>query len=254
MRPADMPPAERYEHGTRARYVCGCRCEPCRIANREYARSRYRAQHVRKEWNGLVSADKARAHLAALSEQGIGRRAVGEACDVNHNSLAAIIRGKKTQIRAETEKRILAVDSSARADGSQVPGRRTWNLIGKLLEMGFSKASLAKRLGYESPAIQIKRKVVLARTAQRVERLYRQMMHGSEGELETNQVEGLCLGCGLSHRRQDRLKLLTRMLPCTPADIQEAYPCLYGQGSDDGAGYQRLMRDLRELRQEPEAK
>ncbi len=28
------------EHGTRARYVRGCRCDPCRAANRDYMRAR----------------------------------------------------------------------------------------------------------------------------------------------------------------------------------------------------------------------
>lgn len=37
-RPHDMPAADRFTHGTRARYVCGCRCAPCRAANTLYAR------------------------------------------------------------------------------------------------------------------------------------------------------------------------------------------------------------------------
>lgn len=32
-RPSDLPGAERFEHGTRARYVTGCRCDECRAAN-----------------------------------------------------------------------------------------------------------------------------------------------------------------------------------------------------------------------------
>lgn len=32
-RPSDLPPAERYQHGTRSRYVTGCRCDACRAAN-----------------------------------------------------------------------------------------------------------------------------------------------------------------------------------------------------------------------------
>lgn len=34
MRPIDIPPAEHFTHGTRSRYVCGCRCAPCTGANR----------------------------------------------------------------------------------------------------------------------------------------------------------------------------------------------------------------------------
>jgi hypothetical protein len=32
-RPADLPPEKHYEHGTRARYVAGCRCRACKDAN-----------------------------------------------------------------------------------------------------------------------------------------------------------------------------------------------------------------------------
>lgn len=39
-RPPDLPPAERYAHGTRARYVTGCRCPPCRASNTAYYHQR----------------------------------------------------------------------------------------------------------------------------------------------------------------------------------------------------------------------
>lgn len=32
-KPTDLPPKEAYEHGTRARYVAGCKCDKCRKAN-----------------------------------------------------------------------------------------------------------------------------------------------------------------------------------------------------------------------------
>jgi len=47
-RPHDMPPAEHFAHGTRARYVTGCRCEPCRASNRA-------SYHERKA-RGLTAA------------------------------------------------------------------------------------------------------------------------------------------------------------------------------------------------------
>lgn len=40
MRPNDLPPAESFGHGTRARYVAGCRCDPCRAANTQARRER----------------------------------------------------------------------------------------------------------------------------------------------------------------------------------------------------------------------
>lgn len=45
MRPADLPPAERFPHGTRARYVSGCRCDACLEAIRLDAAERRRRVH-----------------------------------------------------------------------------------------------------------------------------------------------------------------------------------------------------------------
>lgn len=42
MRPHDLPGAEHYPHGTRARYVSGCRCDGCRTAIRDNERERAR--------------------------------------------------------------------------------------------------------------------------------------------------------------------------------------------------------------------
>jgi hypothetical protein len=41
----DLESFVRYEHGKRARYVSGCRCEPCREANRMYAKAREIRMH-----------------------------------------------------------------------------------------------------------------------------------------------------------------------------------------------------------------
>lgn len=45
MRPLDLPSAERFAHGTRARYVCGCRCADCTASNAR----RYRERHERAQ-------------------------------------------------------------------------------------------------------------------------------------------------------------------------------------------------------------
>lgn len=43
MRPIDLPPADRFPHGTVARYKCGCRCDLCGEARNERERARVRA-------------------------------------------------------------------------------------------------------------------------------------------------------------------------------------------------------------------
>lgn len=123
-------------------------------------------------WDGLVPAARARQHLQKLSRAGVGRRAVAAASDVSSNILSAIRSGSRRQIRASTEKRILAVDGRARADRSIVPASGAWRRIRQLQDEGFSKAELARRLGLRTEAIQIGKAKITARTAVRIERLY----------------------------------------------------------------------------------
>jgi hypothetical protein len=125
-------------------------------------------------WNGLVSAEKARAHLRRLSRAGIGINAVAAASDLPRSTLAEIRAGRKDLVRARTERKILAVDASCRSDSSFVSAARTWRLIRLLLEEGFTKKELARRMGFAAPAIQFRKTRVLARTEQRVKRLFRE--------------------------------------------------------------------------------
>lgn len=227
-------PAERFAHGTRSRYVKGCRCAPCRASNTAYYHQRQAVarerqaelqqrekeaeavlgpapiatapqvwtapdgtqrvriyaracpgvdgscptrSHLRKDskgnlcrgcrerlaFNGLVPADRARAHLAELSKRGVGRRAVAAACDVAESALAAIAAGDQVQLRADTERRILGVDAGAAADHAVVKGTRTWAAIRKLLGWGWTRARISAELGNNGKALQLQKKV-LART------------------------------------------------------------------------------------------
>jgi hypothetical protein len=54
------------EHGTRTRYMTGCRCLRCRAANSNYNTSR-RAAKENGDFRGLVSAARALAHIKKLS-------------------------------------------------------------------------------------------------------------------------------------------------------------------------------------------
>lgn len=229
MRPADLPTADHWPHGVRARYVSGCRCDACRAANTAYARERaavaltvvaeldvqedggalarggrtYRracpglprrrgcafSSHLRKDSKGglcaacrqeasadrVVSAVRARRHLAALSRQGIGRRAVAAASDVSETAISEIARGAKRRLRSSTERKLLDVTADALADHATVDAVDTWALVNELLEAGWTKAELARRLGYERPALQLGSERVLARTALRVRRLHREL-------------------------------------------------------------------------------
>lgn len=159
------------EHGDRLRYMAGCRCAECRRANSAYECARARARKA-GDWNGIVPAAKARAHIARLAAQGVGRRAVGDACDISDTALADIIAGRKTRIRARTERAILGVTAAAAADRALIPAGPTWALLDELIADGYNKAELARALGYRTPALQISRRQVTVRTAADVARLH----------------------------------------------------------------------------------
>ncbi len=179
MRPDDLPSAgelaEGKPHGTRIRYMGGCRCVPCRAANSRYECERQAARRA-GDWNGLVPAGRALRHIRSLSRAGVGRRSVAAACDVAETVICEIRAGRKTRIRARTERRILSVTRAAVGGGAVIDARHTWVRIRRLLREGFTKAELARRLGYGSPALQINPSKVTARNAVRVRRFYNLIM------------------------------------------------------------------------------
>lgn len=158
-------------HGDRLRYLAGCHCADCRRANSAYEKARAQARKA-GEWNGLVSAEKARAHLAALSEHGVGYRSVRDIAGISGSILQKIKLGKKTRIRALTERAILGVSDAALADGARIPAGPTWALLDALLADGYRKVDLAREMGYRTRAVQFSRNTVSLRNAYEVERLY----------------------------------------------------------------------------------
>ncbi len=183
-RPADMTDIavlrERHPHGVRVRYMTGCRCVPCRAANSRYETERLLARK-NGDWNGIVPARRARRHLLTLRRHGIGRYVAAEAAQVNPRRVAEIISGRKKFIRARVERKILSVTIKARGDRTLVDAAPVWALINQLLDEGLSRRELARRLGSRAkvPALQLNPKVVTAKNAARVERLFTVMMLGS---------------------------------------------------------------------------
>lgn len=240
-----LPPAERFPHGTRARYTTGCRCDRCRPANAAYERERLRARR-RGEWNGFVDAAPVRAHLAKLSKAGVGYKSAADAASVARSVVGKILSGERTQLRAATARRLLEVDEGAAAGGAVIDGRTTQANIRWLLAQGMTRGEIAQAIGNARPALQIEDRRVLASTAAKIAKLRREL------EDELSAYDGLaqvCVECGYSHAPEDRQRLVARMASLPPTDIMEAWPCFY---RDDqvwrGAGYQRLMRDLAAIR------
>jgi hypothetical protein len=154
-------------HGDRLRYMAGCKCFKCRRANSDYERQR-QAARAAGDWNGIVDAAPARKHMAKLSRAGVGRRAIGGVTDIADSVLHEIKSGRRRRIRARTLRKILGVTPAVRADHSHVPAAKAWRLIGALLEEGYSKAELARRMGLKTPAIQMRRDFITAKSEQRV--------------------------------------------------------------------------------------
>lgn len=160
--------ASRREHGTRARYVSGCKCMICRAANSRYQCERDRARREEGDTRELVPASMAVAHLRKLSNAGVGYKAVAEAAGLAPSTLGAILFGQRKQIRANHERAILGVTQAAVADGALIDAGPTWRRIKALLKRGYTKSSLARIFGYKSPSLQIKAKRIRAMTAWRL--------------------------------------------------------------------------------------
>jgi hypothetical protein len=162
-------------HGTRIKYMGGCKCVPCRAANSRYETERAAARKAGLS-NGIVSSKKARRHILMLAGIGVGYKAVADACDVGKTIVLTIRTGERQRIRQETERRILSVTKDACADGALVDADPTWKRIAELQDEGFTKSELARRLGYRSRGLQFKHTEVLASTASKIERFYVQIM------------------------------------------------------------------------------
>lgn len=169
--------------GTRIRYYAGCRCMPCRQANSLYETER-KAAKARGEGNGPVSAERARAHLAYLSANGVGMKTAADAAKVPPSSIAKIVYGQRLKIRAQTERRILAVTTATRADGAFVDAGPTWVLINELLASGYSKARIASELaGKPVNALQLRGEQITVRTAGIARLVYDRLRLVAAGEL-----------------------------------------------------------------------
>ena len=174
-RPSDLPPPDRYPHGTRARYVAAkCRCDACREANRRYYHERVAARAA-GDTAELVPADRARSHIHYLAKHGVGFRTVADVSGVGITVVANLKSGKQTQLRASTERAILAVTPEAGInDQTMVDAGPTWAKINHLLEEGYTKHRIARELGYTGQGLQFRRDFISMKNAAKVDRLYRE--------------------------------------------------------------------------------
>lgn len=179
LRPAKELASNR-PHGDRLKYLGGCRCVPCRAANSRYETERAAARR-RGEWNGLIDAEPARRHLLDLSQRDIGRDTVADITGICASTIDAIRRGQRKKIRAMNARKILSIPINAvLTDAQRINAEPTWRMINWLLRQGFSKAALAKRLGFKTGALHVGKDRITARNAMKIEKLYRQLRAGDD--------------------------------------------------------------------------
>lgn len=161
--------------GTRLRYYAGCRCADCRRANTDYENAR-RAARKRGETNRIVSAERARVHLAWLSAQGVGRKTAADAARLSPTTVSLIVARQRTRLREDTERRILRVTPATAADGAHIDATPTQRLLAELIASGYTHTRLASELhGRATRSLQIGRRCVTVRTAERVRRLHERL-------------------------------------------------------------------------------
>ena len=170
------------EHGTRAKYVVEkCRCQPCTIANRLYARERDRTE--RRVAYGIeapavifIEATETREHIQWLRKVGVGRRQIHATSGVALSTIQKIGSGQLLKIRPKTADRILAVGRHRAAGGTLVDAKPTWRLINDLLKHGCTQTQIARHINHNARALQISKTKIRRSTAEAVQQLHDQIM------------------------------------------------------------------------------
>jgi hypothetical protein len=165
-------------HGTRSKYVQGCRCVNCRAANSAYYKARRMRKPLRRNIEATVDATRAREFLSLLSEAGVGRNSVHAVCGVGKRLLWEIASGKAKRIFCSTEARILGVKANeALPRGAIVEAEVTLQQIEALLKEGFTRGDIADRLHRFSDRLRIgEGNKVRKESALRINKLYQALM------------------------------------------------------------------------------
>lgn len=183
MLPSYVAPPSHREHGTRAKYFAeGCRCRPCRKANRESEAQRTRLLAYGR-WQPYVDAEPVRAHIAYLRECGMGLRVIAAASGVDRRRLQAILNGRadrgsgpQAQVRPALAAAVLAVEPTLETLGgnTHIPGAGTTRRLQALVAVGWPQVHLAEDLGWTSNnfSVLIVSTTVTVRTARAVYSLY----------------------------------------------------------------------------------
>lgn len=151
--------------------MAGCRCTACRRANSAYARARQIA-NKNGDWNGIIPAGKARAHLRTLVAAGIERRAISIVTGIADPYLYNIAGGHRKRIRARIERTILQVTEAQVLPDALISSKGSWDTVNKLLDKGYDETRLARFLGYPSGKLCMDEPQITIREACSIQRMY----------------------------------------------------------------------------------
>lgn len=133
----------------------GCRCYGCALACSEY-RAQVDRMKAEGTWKPFVDAEPVRAHLAFLSEHGIGWRRACHIAGVSTGNGTKILYGMPKigrppcrQVRPETAAKLLAVRPSpwTAADHAAIDATGYKRRLRALVALGFPQPFLAAGLG-----------------------------------------------------------------------------------------------------------
>ena len=164
-----------YPHGSFQRFNQGCKCDPCRKAWNRYNAARMRDRR-RGDWQGLVKADRARAHIQSLQVTAI---CMAKVAGLDVGVIKRIIHGHE-RIWSSTERTILSVTEEKiqklypllANQGTFVDGKKARRMLADLKVSGFSQADLGREVGINQ--LRASRPKVRLWNAKRIERLYRE--------------------------------------------------------------------------------
>lgn len=182
-------PRARHQHGTRNAYVIDrCRCRACRDANITYAATLTRQHLYGRRHEHRVPARETREHVQLLGEHGVSYKQVAILAGVSPTTLGTLLYGcghrregdLPRTVDAHFAARVLAVtaDPLALTDGVYIDATTTIRRVQALVALGYSRTSIAHRLGI-IPSNFITKTMcgrrVTAKTARAVRDLYDQL-------------------------------------------------------------------------------
>jgi hypothetical protein len=175
------------DHGYARYRLDGCRCYTCALARAEYDDRRNRLIAYGR-WQPFVPIEETQQRILSLHDLGYGDRTIATLAGIQRKTVRDIRIGRRhdpgrgnpplTRIRTTTAAAIAAIayDPLEAPDGTYVDATLTWQRITELLDTGYRRTEIARRLGKQTHALQLGRRQVSARNARAVRDLHDELL------------------------------------------------------------------------------